>query len=389
MYVLDAVSTRPWTGALDEQYPIQITSYGPPSVEPNTTFNIYYTVQNTSQITAWQVWGKLYQGTSNQGTLLSSFTSPTLVNPGASFNAPDTVITGGIPSTTSYYLEVGHIEGDTFTITAGAGTGGSISPSGNVTVEAGQNQTFAITPSPDYSIADVLVNGSSVGAVSSYTFYNVQSNHTIYATFTYTGGGTVTCDAGGPYTGYVGEQIQFTGSIDGATALGWYWQFGDGTTSNLQNPTHAYQNTYNGSVFLTVTYTGGSVFDSASCTVSGGPPTPPVADPGEEYIGVIGQTVQFYGSVSGGVEPYTWYWDFGDGYTSTLQNPLHTYQAQGFYTVTLTVTDANTQQSTATVPVYIAAGGLPMNWMVIGAIAAVSIVSIAFIVGRRSPRKRS
>lgn len=51
----------------------------------------------------------------------------------------------------------------------------------------------------------------------------------------------LTCDAGGPYTGYTGAQIQFTGSATGGTPpYTWLWQFGDGTTSALQNPTHAY-----------------------------------------------------------------------------------------------------------------------------------------------------
>ena len=71
----------------------------------------------------------------------------------------------------------------TYNITATAGTGGSISPSGNVTVPSGSNQTFTITASSGYSILDVQVDGNSVGAVSSYTFTNVTSNHTISATF--------------------------------------------------------------------------------------------------------------------------------------------------------------------------------------------------------------
>lgn len=187
MYVLDAVSTRPWLGTLDEVYPVQIAEYGPLTVEANVTFSIYYTVQNTSGTTAWQVWGRLYQGTDNTGPLLSSFTSPTVISPGAYYEAPDTIIQGGIGGSTNYYLEVGHIEGDTFQIQASAGPNGYINPSGTVTVEQGQNQTFGIFPNANYSIQDVLVDGYSVGAVSTYTFNNVQDDHTIYATFYYTG----------------------------------------------------------------------------------------------------------------------------------------------------------------------------------------------------------
>src|SRR5205085_520618 len=73
---------------------------------------------------------------------------------------------------------------NTYTIAASAGAGGSISPSGNVSVNCGANQAFSITPSAGYVIADVLVDASSVGAVGSYTFNNVQAGHTIAASFT-------------------------------------------------------------------------------------------------------------------------------------------------------------------------------------------------------------
>ncbi|MBM3242795.1 T9SS type A sorting domain-containing protein [Candidatus Poribacteria bacterium] len=70
-----------------------------------------------------------------------------------------------------------------YTITASAGTGGSINPSGEVTVNYGGSQTFTITPDTGYYIADVLVDSASVGAVESYTFSNVTANHTISASF--------------------------------------------------------------------------------------------------------------------------------------------------------------------------------------------------------------
>jgi len=71
----------------------------------------------------------------------------------------------------------------TYTINASAGANGSISPSGNVNVNYGQNQTFNITPNTGYGIADVLIDGVSVGALSTYTFVNVTANHTIETSF--------------------------------------------------------------------------------------------------------------------------------------------------------------------------------------------------------------
>ena len=70
-----------------------------------------------------------------------------------------------------------------YTIKATAGTGGSISPSGNVSVREGRDQTFTITPDKGYAVANVKIDGRSIGAVKSYTFENVRRNHTIEVSF--------------------------------------------------------------------------------------------------------------------------------------------------------------------------------------------------------------
>ena len=70
-----------------------------------------------------------------------------------------------------------------YTITASAGPNGSITPSGAVMVASGASQTFVIKPDSGYHVANVLVDGDSVGAVSSYTFTNVTGSHTIAASF--------------------------------------------------------------------------------------------------------------------------------------------------------------------------------------------------------------
>jgi len=80
-------------------------------------------------------------------------------------------VTGSIGSVTS------------FTITASAGANGSISPSGGVSVTQGLSQSFNITPAAGYTIDSVTVDGANQGAISSYTFSNVQSNHSISASF--------------------------------------------------------------------------------------------------------------------------------------------------------------------------------------------------------------
>jgi hypothetical protein len=90
---------------------------------------------------------------------------------------------------------------EAFTITATAGSNGSISPSGAVQVFGGSNQSYSITANAGYCVSDVLVNGSSVGAVSSYTFTNVQANHTISVTFAPLQTWYLDADADGYYTG--------------------------------------------------------------------------------------------------------------------------------------------------------------------------------------------
>ncbi len=74
-----------------------------------------------------------------------------------------------------------------YTITATAGEGGTISPNGEVEVKKSADQTFTITPAAGYKIKDVLVDGTSAGAVSTYTFTEVKADHTISATFEKTG----------------------------------------------------------------------------------------------------------------------------------------------------------------------------------------------------------
>jgi chitodextrinase len=143
--------------------------------------------------------------------------------------------------------------------------------------------------------------------------------------------------AGDDYDGEVNETIQFNGSAEGGVKpYTWYWDFGDGYNSTEQNPTHAYSEVGEYNVTLTVTDDiGNTTYDEAIAYIY----YEFEVDAGDEYDGIVGEPVQFNGNASGGMEPYTWYWDFGDGNTSTEQEPEHTYASAGNYTATLTVTD--------------------------------------------------
>ena len=117
-------------------------------------------------------------------------------------------------------------------ITATAGTNGTISPQGNVSVNYGASQNFTITPNTGYRVGDVKVDGTSVGAVSSYSFTNVIAVHTIAATFTTNtyslainktgnGSGTVTNNPTGS-TFNAGTTVTLTAAPDAnSTFAGW------------------------------------------------------------------------------------------------------------------------------------------------------------------------
>ncbi len=100
----------------------------------------------------------------------------------------DGVSIGPVPSYTFSNVTANHeieatFETISYTIQVPEVVNGYISPSGTITVQPGMSDTFSITPNPDYKIKDVLVDGVSVSAVSSYTFSNITDNHTISATF--------------------------------------------------------------------------------------------------------------------------------------------------------------------------------------------------------------
>ena len=91
-----------------------------------------------------------------------------------------------------YHVSIGGWYYNSHTIKATSGSNGSISPSGLTSVRDGSDQTFTIAPDKGYAVANVLVDGRSVGAVKSYTFKNVTKNHTIEAVFTKSNGSTQT-----------------------------------------------------------------------------------------------------------------------------------------------------------------------------------------------------
>jgi PKD repeat protein/outer membrane protein assembly factor BamB/pimeloyl-ACP methyl ester carboxylesterase len=170
-----------------------------------------------------------------------------------------------------------------------------------------------------------------------------------------------------PMIGYEQRAVRFSDRSTG-TPLTWQWDFGDGSSSSEQNPSHAYTTSGRFVVTLTVFNNGGS--SSYSSTVWMRPaklsfPTynstshvivkPPILHnlgyspisffTMDKTFGSSPMTVQF--TDMSFRSPSSWEWDFDDGETSTLQNPIHTYNIPGTYSVSLTVKNSIGESTTS------------------------------------------
>ncbi len=147
----------------------------------------------------------------------------------------------------------------TYTITATAGTGGSISPSGSISVTEGNSKTYTITANSGYKIADVRVDGSSIGTASTYTFSVISSSHSISATFASAASlnvGGVTLGDGGSRTlksdvtksGYgITASLPVTASYVSGTTVTASYNFTSAKTVSLENVGGTWQFPVNGS----------------------------------------------------------------------------------------------------------------------------------------------
>jgi len=164
----------------------------------------------------------------------------------------------------------------------------------------------------------------------------------------------VASSSASPNSGDSPLTVYFTGNATGGTLpYSYYWNFGDGQSSTQQNPSHTYNNAGNYSAILTVRDSNNNQdSDSMTINVTAPPPPPLVASCiASPTSGNVPFTVYFTGSASGGIPPYSYSWNFGDGGNSTQQNPSHTYNSAGNYTVTLTVTDSQSLQDSVSLTI--------------------------------------
>jgi PKD repeat protein len=128
-----------------------------------------------------------------------------------------------------------------------------------------------------------------------------------------------------------------TSTDSDGSVVGWSWNFGDGNGSAAQNPNHTYASGGSYTVSLTVTDDGGET-DQASTLVSVTPPNQPPSASFNDNCTDLGCNFTDT-STDGDGTIVSWSWDFGDGNSSNVQNPPHSYSVAGTYTVELTVTD--------------------------------------------------
>jgi PKD repeat protein len=140
----------------------------------------------------------------------------------------------------------------------------------------------------------------------------------------------------GARTGATPLTVAFTDASKGGPTS-WSWNFGDGSTSTTRNPTHTYTTAGTYTVTLTVKNAYGSDSETKAGFVTAG--GKPVAEfTADQRVGTAPLTVKFTDLSTG--NPISWAWNFGDGTTSTEQNPTHVYRLEGTYDVSLTVTNS-------------------------------------------------
>jgi PKD repeat protein len=263
-------------------------------------------------------------GSLSFGNLTGSFKIPASTVPGL-WNV--SVNQGGLYSNDDVRFEI--IPAVIYhTITATAGPGGAISPSGTISVGHDMNQTFLISPDTGYQILDVIVDNESKGAVNVYSFRNVRGDHSISANFKKIGSYTINATAD-PYTIIYPHG---TGNYPEGSNKTYLTQAKPG--SDLLNvvvdeyisppvESWTFENITKDSNILTHgQYTPGQVH---------------VLFKANQTVGVAPLAVRFTDHSIG--DPITHFWNFGDGTTSTLKDPEHVYLVRGTYSVTLRATN--------------------------------------------------
>ncbi|MDX9856686.1 MAG: PKD domain-containing protein [candidate division Zixibacteria bacterium] len=189
-----------------------------------------------------------------------------------------------------------------------------------------KTQLFSTADNIDAYLSSQYIGKMGSGRVNAYAAVNTGPPPAPVANF-----------SGSPTTGTAPLTVNFT-DLSTGSITSWSWTFGDGGTSSAQNPSHQYTSAGTYSVTLTVTGPGGSDGETKTDYITVNPCVAPVANfSGSPTSGTAPLTVNFTDLSTN--SPTGWSWTFGDGGTSSAQNPAHTYTAAGTYTVSLTASN--------------------------------------------------
>ena len=253
-----------------------------------------------------------------------------------------------------------------------------------ITVSPPPAANFTLTPDHGFAPLHVFFNDTSVTGISSrlwhfgvdeYTATTQNPDFTYYTPGNYTVNLTVTNASGTssieksvlvttkPVANFTGTPVsgtkpllvQFTDISTDAT--GWLWNFGDGTNSTLQNPNHTYTNEGVYTVSLIPSNAGGNgdiLVKTGYITVL--PQSPVASFDANPISGTTPLLVTFTDTSSN--NPTAWFWNFGDGTNSTLQNTTHTFTT-GNWNVTLTATNFAGGNTSAPTTIFVASAPVP------------------------------
>ncbi|AKB52507.1 Chitin binding protein [Methanosarcina barkeri str. Wiesmoor] len=188
-----------------------------------------------------------------------------------------------------------------------------------------QNPVHKYSKAGTYTISLTVKNAAGRNSVTKTKYVTVTSK-------------PVAAFSASPTSGKYPLNVKFTDKSTG-TPTKWKWDFGDGTKSFHQNPTHKYSKAGKYTVTLKVTNAAGinTATKSKYITVTGTSQAPTADFWGWPLSGKAPLKVKFTETSKG--SPTSWKWDFGDGKSSTEKSPTHTYSAAGTYTVKLIATN--------------------------------------------------
>jgi len=249
------------------------------------------------------------------------------------FGLRDSAPLPGTPPTASFSASC---SGLTCSLDASASTGGSASIArydwtfGDGTTGSGVTATRTYAANGSYTVTLTVTNTDGSTRQATKTVSVSAANQAPVARF------TTSCEL---------LACTFTdGSTDAdGTVVAWSWSFGDGTTSTTRSPTHTFAAAGTYTVALTVTDDAGATGSaSQSVTVAASAPS------ADFTYTCTDAACQFHDTSVSASSVRQWSWRFGDGGTSSVQNPSYSYRASGTYSVWLQVTDEHGQQSSTT-----------------------------------------